>query len=128
MYVEAEQAEIIARRPGVLVVEVHIPTPPSIVNILDREEELGINIAQHLPAPEVPSTAYHLNKNVPPRNDNPELQAMKNELAALTAELADKEKKFDMRSVGMKSLKKHIMDLALRIETYEKGTSGIDPT
>jgi integrase len=118
MYVNAEQAEIIARRPGMLTIEVHIPTPPLIEEILDQEG-LGEEITQHLPAPEVPDPAYHLNKSMPPRSSNPDLQQMKQELAALTVEWTEKEGKFDLRSVGMKLLKKRIADLATKIETQK---------
>jgi len=69
MYVDAEQAEVIARRPGVLSIEVHIPTPPLVEEVLDQEG-LGEEITQHLPAPEVPGPAYHLNKDVPPRSSD----------------------------------------------------------
>ena len=119
MHVDAEQAEIIARRPGVLTIEVHIPTPPLVAGLLDQEEELGVEITRHLPAPEVPSPAYHFNKSIPPRGSDPELQQMKKELEALTAEWAEKAGKFDLRSVGMKSLKKLIADLAAKIEERE---------
>jgi hypothetical protein len=30
MFVDAEQAEVIERRPGALIIEVHIPTPPMV--------------------------------------------------------------------------------------------------
>jgi len=121
MHVDAEQAEVIARRPGVLTIEVHIPTPPLVAELLDQEEELGVEVMRHLPAPEVPGPAYHFNKSVPPRSSDPELQQMKQELEALSAEWAEKAGKFDLRSVGMKSLKKRIADLAAKIETREGG-------
>ncbi len=128
MHVDAEQAEIIARRPGVLTIEVHIPTPPQLAHVLDQEEELGMEIIRHLPAPEVPNPSYHLNKQLPPRNCMPELQQMKKELEMLTQEWVEKVNKFDMRSVGMKSLKKHIADLTTRIQALEIDTSKSDPT
>lgn len=128
MHVDAEQAEIIARRPGVLTIEVHIPTPPLVAGLLDQEEELGVEIMRHLPAPEVPSPAYHFNTNILPRSSDPELEQMKKELEALTAEWTEKVRKFDMRSVGMKSLKKCIADLAAKIEAWEGRKPGIDPT
>ena len=121
MYVEAEQAEIIARRPGVLTIEVHIPTPPHVADLLDQEEALGTKIIEHLPPPLVPSLAYHFNQQIPSRDSDPVLQHMKNELEALTTEWAEKAGKFDMRSAGMKSLKKHITDLAAKIEVQEAG-------
>lgn len=128
MHVDAEQAEIIARRPGVLTIEVHIPTPPQLAHLLDQEEELGMEITRHLPAPEVPNPSYHLNKQMPSRNCRPELQQMKKELEMLTNEWAEKVNKFDMRSVGMKSLKKHITDLTAKIQAVETNTSKSDPT
>jgi integrase len=119
MHVDAEQAEVIACRPGVLTIEVHISTPPLVAELLDQEEELGTEVMRHLPAPEVPSPAYHFNKNVPPRSSDPELQQMKQELEALSTEWAEKAGKFDLRSIGMKSLKKRIADLAAKIEKRE---------
>jgi len=118
MYVDAQQAQVIERRPGVLTIEVHIPTPPLAEEVLDQQG-LGEEITQHLPAPEVPDPVYHLNKNVPPRSFDPALQQMKQDLKALTAEWAEKAGKFDLRSVGMKSLKKRIADLAIKIEARE---------
>jgi integrase len=118
MYVDAEQGEVIARRPGVLTIEVHIPTPPDSEEILDQKG-LGEEITQHLPAPEVPSQAYHLNKEVLPRSSDPELEKMKKDLEVLTTEWTEKEGKFDLRSVGMKSLKKRIADLVAEIERRE---------
>lgn len=44
---------------------------------------------------------------------------MKDELEALATEWAEKAEKFDLRSAGMKSLKKHIADLATKIELHE---------
>jgi hypothetical protein len=128
MHVDAEQAEVIARRPGVLTIEVHIPTPPLVATLLDQEEELGVQITSQLPAPEVPSPAYHFNKSIPPRNCDPELEQMKKELESLAAEWTQKAGKFDLRSVGMKSLKKRIADLAAKIESREAGKLEIDPT
>ncbi len=122
MYVDAEQAEVIARRPGVLTIEVHIPTPPLVEELLDQEG-LGEEISQHLPAPEVPCPAYHFNKNVQPRSSDPELEEMKKQLEGLTNEWAEKAGKFDLRSVGMKSLKKRIADLAAKIEARENKPS-----
>ena len=75
-----------------------------------------MEITCHLPAPDVPNPAYHFNKKVPARGNNPELEKMKRDLEALMAEWAEKEEKFDMQSVAMKSLKKHIADLAAEIE------------
>lgn len=118
MYVDAEQAEVIARRPGVLTIEVHIPTPPNTEEILDQKG-LGEEITQHLPAPEVPSQAYHLNKEVLPRSSDPELEKMKKDLSDLTIEWTEKEGKLDLRSIGMKSLKKRITDLTAKIEERE---------
>jgi hypothetical protein len=118
MYVDAEQAEVIARRPGVLTIEVHIPTPPNVEEILEQKELEG-EITCHLPAPEVPSPAYHFNKSVPPRSGDPELEKMKKDLEELTLEWMEKEGKFDLRSVGMKSLKKRMTDLAAKIEERE---------
>ena len=128
MHVDAEQAEVIARRPGVLTIEVHIPTPPLVATLLDSEEELGVQITSQLPAPSVPSPAYHFNKSIPPRSCDPELEQMKKELEGLAAEWAEKTGKFDLRSVGMKSLKKRIADLAAKIESREAGKLEIDPT
>lgn len=128
MHVDAEQAEIIARRPGVLTIEVHIPTPPLVARLLDQEEELGVEVTRHLPAPEVPGPAYHFNKQIPSRSSDPELQQMRKELEAMTAEWVEKAEKFDLRSVGMKSLKKHIADLTAKIEEREASTSRGDPT
>jgi hypothetical protein len=122
MYVDAEQAEVIARRPGVLTIEVHIPTPPLVEELLDQEG-LGEEISQHLPAPEVPCPAYHFNKHVQPRSSDPELEEMKKQLEGLTNEWAEKAGKFDLRSVGMKSLKKRIADLAAKIEARENKPS-----
>jgi integrase len=122
MYVDAEQAEVIARRPGVFTIEVHIPTPPLVEEALDQEG-LGEEITRHLPAPEVPDPAYHLNKNVPPRSSDPELEKMRKELEGLTTEWTEKAGKFDLRSVGMKSLKKRITDLAAKIEVRENKPS-----
>jgi hypothetical protein len=119
MHVDAEQAEVIAHRPGVLTIEVRIPTPPMMADLLTQEEELGVEITRHLPAPEVPSPAYHFNQATLPRSSDPELQRMKKELEALTTEWVEKEGKFDMRSVVMKSLKKRIANLAARIEAQE---------
>ena len=45
----------------------HLPTPPHVTELLDQEEELGIEVACHLPAPEVPGPAYHFNKRILPR-------------------------------------------------------------
>jgi len=119
MFVDAEQAEVIERRPGALIIEVHIPTPSLLEENLNQEG-LGEEITRCLPAPEVPSPAYHLNKNVPPRNSDPELEQLKKDLEALTAEWAEKAGKFDLRSVAMKSLKKRIADLAAKIEERER--------
>ena len=127
MHVDAEQAEIIARRPGVLTIQGHIPTPPPIARLFDQEEELGVEVTRHLPAPEVPGPAYHFNKQVPPRSSDPELQEMKKELEILTAEWTGKAGKFDLRSVGMKSLKKHIADLTAKIEEREASKPESDP-
>lgn len=74
---------------------------------------------QHLPAPEVPDSAYHLNKNVAPRSSDPELEKMKKELEGLATEWTEKAGKFDLRSVGMKSLKKRMADLAAQIESRQ---------
>ncbi len=128
MHVDAELAEVIARRPGVLTIQVHIPTSPHVADLLDQEEELGAKVLQHLPAPEVPNSAYHFNQQVLPRNSDPELQHMKKELEALTTEWAEKAGKFDMRSAGMKSLKKRIADLAAKIEARETKNPESDPT
>jgi len=119
MHVDAEQAEVIAHRPGVLTIEVRIPTPPMVADLLTQEEELRVEITRHLPAPEVPSPAYHFNQATLPRSSDPELQRMKKEIEALTTEWVEKERKFDMRSVVMKSLKKRIANLAARIEAQE---------
>ncbi len=119
MFVDAEQAEVIERRPGALIIEVHIPTPSLIEENLNQEG-LGEEITRCLPAPEVPSPTYHLNKNVPPRSSDPELAKLKKDLEALTAEWAEKAGKFDLRSVAMKSLKKRIADLAAKIEEWER--------
>jgi integrase len=128
MHVDAEQAEVLARRPGVLTIEVHIPTPTLVADLLDQAENVGVEIMRHLPAPEVPSPAYHFNTKLPPRSSAPELDTMKHELATLTAELAEKGRKFDMRSASMKSLKKRVADLAARIEARETTRSESDPT
>ena len=119
MFVDAEQAEVIERRPGALIIEVHIPTLSLIEENLNQEG-LGEEITRCLPAPEVPSAAYHLNKNVPPRSSDPELEKLKKDLEALTAEWAEKAGKFDLRSVAMKSLKKRIADLVAKIEERER--------
>jgi hypothetical protein len=128
MHVDAEQAEVIASRPGVLTIEVHIPTPPQVANLLDAEEEIGTEIMRHLPAPDVPGPAYHFNKNTPPRESDLELDVMKKELATLASEWAEKEGKFDMRSVGVKSLKQRMTDLVARIEAREAMRPESDPT
>jgi integrase len=128
MHVDAEQAEVISRRPGVLTIEVHIPTPPLVAELLDQEEALGVEVTSHLPAPEVPGPAYHFNKHVLPRGSDPDLQQMKKELAALTTEWTEKAGKFDLRSAGMKSLKKRIADLTAKIVSRETRKSEIDPT
>jgi hypothetical protein len=99
-----------------------------VATLLDQEEELGVQITSQLPAPEVPSPAYHFNKSIPPRNCDPELEQMKKELEGLAAEWTQKAGKFDLRSVGMKSLKKRIADLAAKIESREAGKLEIDPT
>lgn len=125
MYVEAEQAEVIARRPGVLTIEVHIPTSPHVTDLLDQEEALGTEVIQHLPAPSVPNPAYHFNQQISPRGSDPELQRMRNELEALATEWSEKAGKFDMRSAGMKSLKKRIADLAANIELHETDSRGL---
>jgi hypothetical protein len=72
MHVDAEQAEVIAHRPGVLTIEVRIPTPPMVADLLTQEEELGVEITRHLPAPSVPSPAYHFNQAVLPRSSDPQ--------------------------------------------------------
>ncbi len=118
MFVDAEQAEVIERRPGALIIEVHIPTP-SLVEENLNQEGLGEEITKCLPAPEVPGPTYHLNKNVPPRSSDPELEQLKKDLEALAAEWAEKVGKFDLRSVAMKSLKKRMADLAAKIEARE---------
>lgn len=129
MHVDAEQAAIIARRPGVLTIEVHIPTMPQVADLLDSEEELGVEVVRHLPSPEVPSSAYHMNKNVPSRHRNPELTELKEELATLTAEWAAKEARFDLRNAAMKSLKTRIIAVAAKIEAWEReGRSAADAT
>lgn len=48
---------------------------------------------------------------------------MKKQLEGLTNEWAEKAGKFDLRSVGMKSLKKRIADLAVKIEARENKPS-----
>ena len=58
MHVDAEQAEVIAHRPGVLTIKVRIPTPPMVADLLTQEEELGVEITRHLPAPEVLSLPF----------------------------------------------------------------------
>src|SRR5258708_31989873 len=118
MFVDAEQAEVIERRPGALIIEAQIPTPPLVEENLNQEG-LGEEITRCLPAPEVPSPAYHLNKNVPPRSSDPQLEQLKKDLEALTAEWAEKVGKFDLRSVAMKSLKKRVADLSAKIEARE---------
>ncbi len=130
MHVDAEQAEVIAHRPGVLTIEVRIPTPPMVADLLTQEEELGVEITCHLPAPSVPSPAYHFNQAVLPRSSDPQLQRMKKELEELMTEWVEKEGKFDLRSVVMKSLKKCIANLAARIEAQEGTPPGdqINPT
>ena len=128
MHVDAEQAEVISRRPGVLTIEVHLPTPPHVTELLDQEEELGIEVACHLPAPEVPGPAYHFNKRILPRSSDPDLQQMKKELEALATEWTEKAGKFDLRSAGMKSLKKRIADLTAKIVSWETRKPEIDPT
>jgi len=119
MHVDAEQAEVITRRLGVLTIEVHIPTPPLVADLLDSEEELGMQVTSLLPAPEVPSPAYHFNTRLSPRTSDPELEKMKKDLASLTVEWTEKAGKFDLRSAGMKSLKKRVADLAAKIEARE---------
>jgi len=122
MHVDSEQAEIIARRPGVLTIEVHIPTLPLVTNLLSQEEALEVEITTHLPAPEVPSQAYHFNTSMPSRSEDPQLQQMKHELEVLTTEWAEKAEKFDLRSAGMKSLKKRITTLVAKLQEREQTT------
>src|SRR6266487_291189 len=123
MYVDAEQAEVIERREGALIIEVHIPTPKLLEEQLNQDG-LGAEITQCLPAPEVPGPAYHLNKNVPPRSSDLELEQLKKDLEMFSAEWTEKAEKFDLRSVAMKSLKKRIADLAAKIEEREKARGG----
>lgn len=63
-----------------------------------------------------------------PRSSDPELQQMKKELEALTTEWAEKAGKFDLRSAGMKSLKKRIADLTAKIVSRETRNPASDPT
>ncbi len=44
MHVDAEQAEVISRCSGVLTIDVYLPTPPHVTELLDQEEELGIEV------------------------------------------------------------------------------------
>src|SRR5258708_21591452 len=118
MFAAAEKAKFTGRRPGALLLERRIPTPP-LVKENHTQEGLGEEITRCLPAPEVPSPAYHLNKNVPPRSSDPQLEQLKKDLEALTAEWAEKVGKFDLRSVAMKSLKKRVADLSAKIEARE---------
>lgn len=121
MFIDAEQAEVIERRPHVLTIAVPIPLPPQVAADLDARDEVGQEaLTRDVEPPPVPDPAFHFNKKAPPRRSASDVEQLQERLCALEDELTHKPGKGDRRNAAVRSLMEEIGTVKAQIDLRER--------
>ena len=117
-FIDAEKAEIIEKRPGVLTIQVAVPLPEHVVQALEAEDGGDTAVVERMPPPHCPGPAFHFNENAPLRTDDgqpDELAHLHARLTTLSAQVERKRGKVDGRNAVLRSLMKEVADVKARI-------------
>jgi len=119
-FIDAEKAEIIERRPGIVTIQVPVPLPEHVVCALEAADEgdVGLLVLERTPPPRCPGPAFRFNESAPPRDEDghaDELARLHTHLAALNAQVERKRGKVDGRNAVFRSLLKDVADVEERI-------------
>ena len=123
-FIDSEQASVIEKREGALLISVPVPLPPQMVDELNEQDEGTNDIATRLatlPPPVLPSPAFHFNKKVSMRSPTTEAEEVNVRLQQVEAQIAKKQAKTDQRSASLQALLKERAELQARLEAQEKG-------
>ncbi|HEU5378019.1 MAG TPA: tyrosine-type recombinase/integrase, partial [Ktedonobacteraceae bacterium] len=125
-FIDTEMAEVIEKREGAVIISVPIPLPPQMVEELNEQDEGPTDIATRLaalPPPELPSPAFHFNKNVPMRSPSTSEEDLHARKASLEAQIAKKQGKADRRSAALRALFQELAEVNALIQGGEKQKS-----
>jgi len=123
-FIDSEQAEVIEKCEGAIIISVPVPLPPQMLDELNEQDEAAGDLTtglETLPPPTLPSPAFHFNKKVPMRSPVTEAEEIHARLQQVEAQIAKKQGKTDQRSASMQALLKERTELQARIEAQEKG-------
>ena len=124
-FIDHEQAEVIEKRQGAIVISVPIPLPSQIVAELNEQDEAGNDgklKRETLPPPTLPGPAFHFNKKVPLRVAPTTAEDLQTRLAQVEEQIARKQGKTDQRSASFQALLKERAALHTQMEMQEKGS------
>jgi hypothetical protein len=122
-FIDAEKAEIIEKRPGVVTIQVAVPLPEHVVHALAANDEGDVAALDHIPPPRCPGPAFHFNENVPLRADDGqpnESARLHGRVADLKAQVEQRRGKVDKRNAVLRSLVKEIADIEARLAEQER--------
>lgn len=117
-FIDAEKAEIIERRPGIVTIQVPVPLPEHVVCALEAADEGDVGLLERTPPPRCPGPAFRFNESAPPRDEDghaDELARLHAHLADLNAQVERKRGKVDGRNAVFRSLLKDVADVEDRI-------------